>query len=322
MAGNRALEQILEGVEQGVVTTDRAFVVRSVNAAAEQLLGRARAEVVGHHLGEFVTGTYGGEEPDAGTSWRFERLRGGWAAYASETPAGVGGKWVQRMVEAEQLAAVGQLAAGVAHEIGAPLTAISVAVEYLLKRECGSCQFASRDLEVILTQTRRIAQLARRLVDLARPGEPVLRMVDLNAVVTEGFELVEKQLRRSGLEPLLELDPALPPVRADAGQLQQVLLNFVLNAQHALADAGGRVEVRTRWAAPYAELVVSDTGPGIAPEDLPRIFLPFFSRSGGTGLGLPLARQIVHQHGGTIQVETARGQGATFIARLPVNTHG
>jgi signal transduction histidine kinase len=209
----------------------------------------------------------------------------------------------------------------VAHEVGAPLTAITVAVEQLLKRECGVCGTGSHDLALVLSQTRRIAQLSRRLVDLARPGDPVLRPIDLNAVMRDGFELVEKQLHRSSITSELDLDPAVPIVRADAHQLQQVLLNLLLNAERAMAASGGAVRVSTRARGSWVELCVCDTGPGIAAEDLPKIFLPFYSRSGGTGLGLPLARQIVHAHGGTVDVDSRAGEGARFTVRIPVATH-
>lgn len=225
--------------------------------------------------------------------------------------------WMQRMLQAEQLAAVGQLAASVAHEIGAPLTAITVAVEQLLRRRCGTCAYGSHDLELILSQTRRIAQLTRRLVDLARPGDPVLVHTDVQALVREACELVQATLERSGISARLRVPSVLPRVRADGHQLQQVVINLLLNAQRALGDHG-TVEVTVRPAGHWVEIVVADDGPGIPPEDLPKIFLPFFSKSGGTGLGLPLARQIVHAHGGTIDVRSPSGAGATFTVRLPV----
>ncbi|NJD08919.1 MAG: hypothetical protein FIB01_00250 [Gemmatimonadetes bacterium] len=185
-------------------------------------------------------------------------MSGGWAIYGELVEADA--RWMQRMLQAQPLAAVGQLAASVAHEVGAPLTAITVAVEQLLKRECGVCAAGSHDLALVLQQTRRIAVLARRLVDL-------------------------------------------------------------LNAERAMVAGGGAVRVATRARGNWVELCVSDTGPGISAEDLPKIFLPFFSRSGGTGLGLPLARQIVHAHGGTVDVDSRVGGGAKFTVRIPVATH-
>jgi signal transduction histidine kinase len=176
------------------------------------------------------------------------------------------------------------------------------------------------DLRIVLSQTQRISRLTRRLVDLARPGVPALEAVELNAIVRDVMDLFDKQLRRSNIEPEVKLDLHLPVVKGDGQQLQQVLLNLVLNAEHALAKRGGRLTVQTRRLHGWVELRVADNGPGVDPEYLPKIFLPFFSRSGGTGLGLATVRQIVHGHGGTVEVESAPGQGAVFTVRLPEGT--
>jgi signal transduction histidine kinase len=227
----------------------------------------------------------------------------------------------QRMLEAEQLAAVGQLAASVAHEIGAPLTAITMAVEQLLKRDCDVCGFGERDLQIVLSQTHRISRLTRRLVELARPGIPVLQRIDLNDVVRDTLDLLDKQLKRSHITAKLELADQPCAVKADPKQVQQALLNLLLNAEHALNKCGGGLLlVRTRRIHNWIELLVADTGPGIDPEDLPKVFLPFFSRSDGTGLGLATVRQIIHGHGGTVEVESVAGQGAAFTVRLPEGT--
>lgn len=307
------------GLREPLLLVDEEYRIRYLNPAAEQALGLPARQAEDRELPSLLPGRYGGGEVLLGPGWRAERLAGGWAVYGELVEADA--RWMQRMLQAEQLAAVGQLAASVAHEVGAPLTAITVAVEQLLKRECGVCTTGSHDLALVLAQTRRIAQLSRRLVDLARPGDPVLRPIDLNAVIRDGFELVEKQLHRSAITTELDLDPAVPVVRADAHQLQQVLLNLLLNAERAMAQGGGAVKVSTRARGHWVELRVSDNGPGITAEDLPKIFLPFYSRSGGTGLGLPLARQIVHAHGGTVDVESRAGDGARFTVRIPVAAH-
>lgn len=307
------------GLREPLLLVDEEYRIRYLNPAAEQALGLAVRDADGRELPALLPGRYGRGEVSLGPGWRSERVSGGWAIYGELVEADA--RWMQRMLQAEQLAAVGQLAASVAHEVGAPLTAITVAVEQLLKRECGVCATGSHDLALVLQQTRRIAVLSRRLVDLARPGDPVLRPIDLNAVIRDGFELVEKQLHRTSIQTELDLDPAIPIVRADAHQLQQVLLNLLLNAERAMVAGGGSVRVATRARGNWVELCVSDTGPGISAEDLPKIFLPFFSRSGGTGLGLPLARQIVHAHGGTVDVDSRVGGGAKFTVRIPVATH-
>jgi signal transduction histidine kinase len=313
----RDLRALLDLFREPVVVADEALVVVYANAAAEQALNSARPALVGKLLSGVLPG-WRDDVAEPGAGWRLEQL-GEYNAAFGEIASD--NRWMQRMLQAEQLAAVGQLAASVAHEVGAPLTAITVAVEQLLKRECGTCVRGSHDLELVLSQTRRIATLARRLVDLARPGDPMRRPINFNAEVTGAFELVEKQLHRNDIVAVLELDDKVPVVRADPHQLQQVLLNLMLNAGQALRESGGSVQVSTHAVGRWVELVVRDTGPGIQPEDFPRIFLPFFSRSGGTGLGLPLARQIVHAHGGTIDVESQPGTGASFTVRIPVAAH-
>ncbi len=228
-------------------------------------------------------------------------------------------KRIERQVlMAERLAAAGQVAAGVAHEIGAPLTAISVAVDHMLQSRCNFCG-GGEEMQVLLSQTDRIAKLARRLVNLAKPAGLVFAPASVNAVAEQATSLIQPQLGRHRIRLELALDPALPALVADEAQLQQVLINLFLNAQRAMSESGGVLRVQTRAArgGSVVEITVSDTGPGIAEEDLPHVFTPFFSRSGGTGLGLALAAQIVKSHRGTIDVASVPGEGATFTIRLP-----
>jgi signal transduction histidine kinase len=305
-------------LREPVVVAREDLTVTYANAAAEQALSTTRPGLLGQPLNRVLPG-WRNDTGEPGSGWRLEPL-GSHSVALGEVASD--SRWMQRMLQAEQLAAVGQLAASVAHEVGAPLTAITVAVEQLLKHECDVCPRGRHDLELVLSQTRRIATLSRRLVDLARPGDPMRRPIDLNSELTEAFELLEKQLKRDDITALLTTDPDVPVLHADPHQLQQVLLNLMLNAGQALRERGGCVHVSTRASGRWVELVVRDTGPGIQAEDLPRIFLPFFSRSGGTGLGLPLARQIIHAHGGTIDVESQAGAGSTFTVRIPVTSHG
>jgi len=225
----------------------------------------------------------------------------------------------RQLLTAERLATAGQVAAGVAHEIGAPLTAISVAVDHMLQSRCNFCG-GGEEMQVLLSQTDRIAKLARRLVNLAKPAGLVFTPTSANDVVEQATSLVQPQLGRHRIRLELVLAPDLPAIHADEAQLQQVLINLFLNSQRAMADTGGLLRVET--AAPGRDMVditVSDNGPGIAEADLPHIFTPFFSRSGGTGLGLSLAAQIVKSHRGTIDVASRVGQGATFTIRIPAS---
>ena len=223
----------------------------------------------------------------------------------------------RQLLTAERLATAGQVAAGVAHEIGAPLTAIAVSVDHMLQSRCALCG-GGEEMQVLLSQTDRIAKLARRLVNLAKPAGLVFSPTSVNDVVEQATSLVQPQLARHRIRLELELSEELPAIHADEAQLQQVLINLFLNAQRAMAETGGKLRVVTRPAADdQVEIVVSDTGPGIAESDLPHIFTPFFSRSGGTGLGLALAAQIVKSHRGAIEAVSAPGRGATFTIHLP-----
>ncbi len=227
----------------------------------------------------------------------------------------------RQLLAAERLATAGQVAAGVAHEIGAPLTAIAVSVDHMLQSRCTLCG-GGEEMQVLLSQTDRIAKLARRLVNLAKPAGLVFGPTSVNDVVEQATSLVQPQLGRHRIRLELELAPELPTIQADDAQLQQVLINLFLNAQRAMAEAGGKLRVATRpLPGEVVEIVVADTGTGIAESDLPHVFTPFFSRHGGTGLGLALAAQIVKSHRGTIEAACEPGHGATFTIRLPASVN-
>ncbi len=224
----------------------------------------------------------------------------------------------RQLLTAERLATAGQVAAGVAHEIGAPLTAISVAVDHMMKIRCGVC-VGGDEMQVLLSQTDRIAKLARQLVNLAKPAGVRFAPVALGSVVEQAAGLVQTQLNKNRIALSVELEPDLPMLNADEAQLQQVIINLLFNAQRAIGEGGGRIRLIARRAdAECVEVVVSDDGPGIAATDLGQLFTPFFSRTGGTGLGLALAAQTVKAHGGSIEAANNRGRGASFTVRLPI----
>jgi PAS domain S-box-containing protein len=236
----------------------------------------------------------------------------------------------RQAIESEKLVTLGQLAASVAQEIGTPLTAIGIVVESLRKSELGDGD-AGKQLETAAQQLNRIARLTHGLVELAKPGELRLARVRLCDVVERVLELLEPSLKRASVDVVVDCQAFLPEITADAGQLQQVFLNLLMNAQRALESAGGgvvSVEAKLDRGLPVVgrpmreviKIEFSDNGPGIDPADLPYIFAPFFSRSGGSGLGLALAKQIVHAHGGTIEARSTPGNGATFTILLPVES--
>jgi len=228
-------------------------------------------------------------------------------------------EWLRGMVEAEQMAAVGQLAATVAQEIGGPNTSIQVAVDHLLDG-CGDDDEASREtLKQVLNQTERITRLTRQLIALADPGRPRLEPVDLNEIAGSACELMESSFLARDVECTWDLGAGPVRALADRNHLLQALVNLLLNARTALQNWSGHrsVKIRSEANAERVYLHVEDSGPGIPPEDLSRVFLPFVSTTGGTGMGLFLTRQILVEQRGGVRVKSPNEMGgATFTVFL------
>jgi len=224
--------------------------------------------------------------------------------------------------QAEKLAALGTLAAGLAHELNNPIGIISSRVEImLLDAESEPLpREVTEDLRVLHRHAQRVARIAQGLLSFARQSSGQRGPVDLNDLVEETLLLLEKQVVKEGIAIKRALAPDLPPVWGDGNALQQVMLNLLTNARDALV-AGGEIAVRTGPAPGPpggVRLIVSDTGPGIAPDVLPKIFDPFFTtKSEGTGLGLSISYGIVRDHKGTVDVQSRSGEGTTFILTFP-----
>ena len=229
----------------------------------------------------------------------------------------------QRLLQMEKLSAMGQLLAGVAHELNNPLAVISGQTQ-LLRLSSQAGPIASR-LEKIAKAADRSVRIVRNFLALARERPPERTQVDLNTVVREAVELLAYELRTDNVDVLWDLAPDLPALSADPHQLHQVVVNLAANAYHAMLGTRGartlRLTTRTLPERPWVRLEVRDTGMGIAPEHLEHIFEPFFTTKPpgkGTGLGLSLSYGIVQDHEGTIQVESQVGVGTTFAIELPV----
>jgi signal transduction histidine kinase len=221
----------------------------------------------------------------------------------------------QEMLRSEQLAAVGQLAASVAHEVRNPLTSIKMLVGAALKYPQAQALTAD-DLGVMYKEVGRLEQTVQGLLDFARPPRAVRQATDLREVIGEALDLVRARARQQGVRFDVH-QPAEPViVSVDRGQFKTVLVNLLLNALDALPQ-GGRVEVGLRGGA-SAEVTVEDDGPGIAPAVLPRLFTPFAStKPTGTGLGLSICRRVVQEHGGTIAARNRPEGGARFTLTVP-----
>jgi signal transduction histidine kinase len=220
----------------------------------------------------------------------------------------------------EKMASIGLLAAGVAHEVNTPLTGISSFTQMLLEG-ADPADPKTALLEKIERQTFRAAKIVNGLLTLSRPGTPGgERMpVDLNTVITDVCSLLEHQLSVGRIRVRRELSPSLPPVSGIEHQLQQVFLNLFLNARDAM-PSGGWLTVTTRVDGGEVVAEVSDTGSGIPPEQLARIYDPFFTTKAigrGTGLGLSITYGIVRDHGGAIRCDSAQGHGTRFTVMLP-----
>ena len=226
-----------------------------------------------------------------------------------------------RLMESDRLAAVGELVAGVAHEVNNPLSSISAFAQLLLRD--GGLNAPQRDsIEVIKSETLRASQVVKDLLAFARRAEPQREPVDLNAVVQRTLRLRGYQLTSNKIHVDADLIPELPPVIGDARQLQQVCLNLITNAIQAMAATGapGTLVITTQRDGPHVVLEMRDTGRGIPEAAKAHIFEPFFTTKGegeGTGLGLSVSYGIVTTHGGTIEVRSTSSAGTTFRVTLP-----
>jgi PAS domain S-box-containing protein len=225
----------------------------------------------------------------------------------------------QQLFESEKLAAVGRLAASIAHEVNNPLEAIKNSL-YLLTTS-KDMEKNARFLEVARKETERVSHIIRQMLGFARRSGEV-EWVGVNQIIEETLILVEKKMKQARVDVARSFDERLPKVRARPDQLRQVFLNLLLNAQQSM-EKGGRITVRTsvyqQSLQPTVSVQISDTGRGISEADLARIFEPFFStRAKGTGLGLWVTQDIVRHHGGRIEATSEEGQGTTFNVILPV----
>ncbi len=233
-----------------------------------------------------------------------------------------------QVIQNEKLASLGQIVAGVVHELNNPLTSIIAYSDYL-KRKAQS-RAASEEQEDELERLRRIGEAAARilnfsrdLVAYARPAADVPGTVQVQSIVEKALVFCEHEFQGAHIQILREFDARLPPVRGMAGQLTQVFVNLFTNAAHAMSGQGGELRVRMH-ADPVQHTLtieVTDTGTGIEEDDMPQIFEPFFTTKTdgrGTGLGLSIVRGILDAHGGTIHATSAVGEGTVFTLTLPL----
>jgi signal transduction histidine kinase len=335
----RYTEGIFESSPAGIAVLDGERRLMSVNAAFARLAGRERAELIGRGLEAALPVQplpAPGEGPievswcDAGGAERHLQLSlaafdRGWrqGLYVlvihdvSERVA-----MENAMREKDRLAALGMLAAGVAHEVNTPITGISSYAQMLLE-DTEPSDPHYEILKKVERQTFRASRIVNNLLEFARKRDTEPKPVALAPLVGESLELLADRTAKRRIEvlwtPTAEGAEPVQVMGCD-GELQQVLTNLILNAVDAMSETGGRLAVSLEAAGSLAVLKVTDSGPGIQPEKLEMIFQPFYSTKlnrGGTGLGLSISYDIVRRHGGDLRVVSRPGEGACFIVELP-----
>jgi len=229
----------------------------------------------------------------------------------------------EELIQAEKLTSLGQMAAAIAHEVNNPLAGVLVYTQ-LLAKKINSDKFTKEGaleyLSKMETELTRSTRLIRNLLDFARQSKPSLREVNINEIVNRAFDLAAHSAELQHIQVIKELDPSLPTTMADFDQLQQVCTNLILNAIQAMPE-GGRLTLRTSTDDSQLKIEVQDTGYGISPENMRKLFTPFFTTKGkgkGVGLGLAVVYGIVQRHKGRIEVQSKEGEGTTFTIYLPL----
>jgi PAS domain S-box-containing protein len=230
----------------------------------------------------------------------------------------------RELLLSSRLASIGELAAGVAHQINNPLTGVLGFSQRLLKKSTD--QEAQQDLKIIYTEAERAAKVVQNLLTFARRRQPRKQYSDINEILESALELRAYELKTSNIEVTTNLAPELPEIMLDFYQIQEVFLNIILNAEQALTEAhsGGKLTIKTEKRKGYIRTTFTDDGPGIPAERLNNIFDPFYTtkgEKGGTGLGLSVCHGIITEHGGKIYAKNKPGKGATFFVELPLNSN-
>ncbi len=329
-------ESILESSPAGIVVLDGEERVVSANGAFARLVGRGREQLLGKDLADVlpVEPLPGpGEalrevsycEPDgrerhlqlslAACGRAADDLRVLVVHDVSERVA-----MENQLKEKDRLAALGMLAAGVAHEVNTPITGISSYAQMLLA-ETPSDDPRYELLRKVEKQTFRAANIVNDLLEFARDRKQEHRTLALAGVVRDALESLDDRLRQAPIELLWQPPSNGPIVRGGDQELQQVFVNLIGNAVDAMGERGGRLELTVTSEGDRAVAAVADSGPGIPKAEQERVFRPFYSTklaSGGTGLGLSISYQIVRRHGGDLRVESEPGRGSRFVVELPL----
>lgn len=347
------LDNVIESMSSGLLAVDPEGICFTLNTAAERALGRNRDEVLGRHcsviLGkagtELVPLLLDGEAHDQiercllHSSGRDVYVKGGISPLFDRANRQIGATFIfsdltsQRLLEerarrADRMTALGELAAGVAHEMRNPLTTVRGYLQILPSMK-EQPEFLEEFTANVIREIDRLASLTDDMLDMAKPIANDLETHDLSELAADVTKFLEDRFDTNGITVEIQRDPAGSPVQIDRDRLRQVFINLLLNATDALRSSGGRIDVRLYRSSerlareedvrPFAVCSIKDSGPGIPADRLDRLFDPFFTtKSHGTGLGLAVSNRIVEEHGGFLRVESEEGRGAEFSLFLPM----
>jgi signal transduction histidine kinase len=225
----------------------------------------------------------------------------------------------QQLLHADRLVTVGQLTAGVAHELNEPLGGI-LGFAQLIKKYGEINETVEKDVDKIIKASMHAREIIRKLMLFSRQKPPEKTLFNINERIDDGLYLLESRIKKSGIVLIKELDEDIPLIKVDPSQLHQVLVNLVVNSIQAMPE-GGTLTIKTEKSIKSISLIVRDTGVGMTSDQIDKIFIPFYTTKGineGTGLGLPVVLGIVQSHGGTIKVDSKKGKGSVFTVRFPV----
>jgi len=335
---------ILRSITSGVITVGPDGSVATANPAAERMLAISEFEMVPRSIGALfvddgglsgdVAKVLSGRVPLVLREATLQAISGRTVHVQVSTSRmrAVGGTILgavvtiedvseiraltEQLIRADRLAAMGELTAGVAHEVRNPLGVIRASVQLLEDAQCDPKRIHDA-AEVIKQEIDRLDKVIKALLDFGRPSKPTLVAADVNGVLEDVELFTRRFATQANVDIEASYSPDVPPVLGDPDQLKQVFLNLVTNAVQAMDETGGTISLSTRAAGDYVVITVSDTGPGIPEGDLSKVFDPFFTRRAeGTGLGLTIVHRIIDEHDGHIEVESRPG-GTTFTVTLP-----
>jgi PAS domain S-box-containing protein len=337
----RDLENILSSTHESIITMDKNLVIKSANPKTEDIFDKS---FIGRQISELIEGiNFDSIIPkilaDSAYNTKHEVKYGDKFLEVTFSPlidfedSDIFGviavteditekkKLEAQLIQSAKMSAVGQLAAGIAHEFNNILSGIVGYTSFAMSRT--DIEHIKRDLKVVEKASGRAVDIVKKLLSFSRQKEEKFQLASIEQVIEDTLALIEHDLQSQGVK-ILRHYGKVPPIRMDVGEVQQVILNMTINSKHAMPQ-GGVIAINTQLEGDYVKIDFSDTGIGIPKENLSRIFEPFFTTKGsrggssisGTGLGLSVIYAMVERHGGRIEVDSEVGKGTTFTTRLP-----